>query len=127
MHTTIRLITTALLALALTAPIASAAPVSPYPPPPWVQSIQQDGHKKTLAHSKRHHAAPVAIPPVQGYPYTAEQLKPLKAPQQPAPATDDGPSPSVFIIASVVLIALLGAGIALVKVSRSGRVTPTSA
>jgi len=66
-------------------------------------------------------------PPVQGYPYTAEQLKPLKAPQQPAPATDDGPSPSAFIIAGVALIALLGAGIALVKVSRSGRVTPTSA
>ncbi len=142
--TTIRLITTALLALAVTAPIASAKPVSPYPPPPWVQTIEQHGRgdsdtstasspRQDLRNSDNRaarpedatprHTAPVAIPPVRGYPHTAEPVKPLKA----APATDDGPSPFVYIIPSVVLIGLLGAGFAFMQASRRGRPTPTSA
>lgn len=146
--TTIRLITTALLALAVTAPIASARPVSAYPPPPWVQTDQQDGRRESATgtassprqdlrnsdnraarpeDAKRRHTAPVAIPPVQAYPRAAGQVTPLKAQQQPAPATDDGPSPFVYIIPSVVLIGLLGAGFAFVRASRSGRPTATSA
>ena len=147
MTTTIRLITTALLALAVTAPIASARPVSPYPPPPWVQTTQQDrqGDSATGAASSprqdlrnsdnraarpedaKRYTAPVAIPPVEGYPRTAEPPKPPQAVQQPAPATDDGPSPFVYIIPSVMLIGLLGAGYAFVKASRSDRPTATSA
>ena len=92
MTTTIRLITTALLALAVTAPIASARPALPYPPPPWVQTTQQDrqGDSATGAASsprqdlrnsdnraraprgRQRDTAPVAIPPVEGYPRTAE-------------------------------------------------------
>ncbi len=48
--------------------------------------------------------------PVQQSPYTPAQLKPISTPQA-APVADDGPSPFVYIIPSVVLIALLGAGI----------------
>ncbi len=133
MTTTIRLITTALLALAVTAPIASAKPVSPYPPPPWVQPIQHqdlrnsDNRAARPEDARQRHTAPVAIPPVQGYPRTAVQPTPPKAAQQSAPATDDGPSPFVYIIPSVVLIGLLGAGYAFMKASRSGRPTATSA
>ena len=42
------------------------------------------------------------------------QLKPISTPQA-APVADDGPSPFVYIIPSVVLIALLGAGFAFMK------------
>ena len=52
--------------------------------------------------------------PVQQSPYSPAQLKPLSTPQA-APVADDGPSPFVYIIPSVVLIALLGAGFAFMK------------
>lgn len=52
--------------------------------------------------------------PVQQSPYTPAQLKPISTPQA-APVADDGPSPFVYIIPSVVLIALLGAGFAFMK------------
>ena len=52
--------------------------------------------------------------PVQQSPYSADQLKPISTPQA-TPVADDGPSPFVYIIPSVVLIALLGAGFAFMK------------
>lgn len=58
--------------------------------------------------------------PVQQSPYSPAQLKPISTPQA-APVADDGPSPFVYIIPSVVLIALLGAGFAFMKTSRPVR------
>ena len=52
--------------------------------------------------------------PVQQSPYSPSQLKPISTPEA-APVADDGPSPFVYIIPSVVLIALLGAGFAFMK------------
>src|SRR4051794_7990905 len=51
--------------------------------------------------------------PVQQSPYTPAQRKPISTPQA-APVADDGSSPFVYTSPSAVLIALLGAGFAII-------------
>jgi len=67
--------------------------------------------------------APNMVPPVVQHPYAADQLKPISSPVK-ATDGDDGTSPFVFIIPAVVLIAMLGAGVAFARTSRPARRSP---
>ena len=63
----------------------------------------------------------VAPIPVQQSPYAADQLKPVS---RPAVASDDDPSPFVYIIPAVVLVALGATGFAFARTRRSAHRSP---
>jgi hypothetical protein len=143
--TTPRIITAALLTLAVAAPAATAMPsrdnegvqtsslagtVTPrqdlrgadarpgavYQAP--AQDLRNPDNKAPRYQAPAVRVAPI---PVQQFPYTADQLKPVST---PAVATDDDPSPFVYIIPAVVLIALAATGVAFARTRRSTRKSP---
>ena len=122
--TTPRIITTALLSLAVAAPAASAAPIRDS------EGVQTSSLAGTVSPRQdlrgadaRPQAVPLswAVPPVQQTPYTADQLKPIST---PVAATDDDPSPFVYIIPAVALVALGATGYAFARTRRSARRSP---
>lgn len=147
--TTPRIITAALLTLAVAAPAATAMPirdtegvqtsslagtVSPSQDlrgadatpegamPPILPAPRQDiRNPDNQAPRYQAPAAKIAPIPVQQSPYTADQLKPIST---PAVATDDDPSPFVYIIPAVVLVALGATGFAFARTRRSTRKSP---
>jgi hypothetical protein len=105
--TTTRTVALILATLALTAPVASAMPV-------------RDGDGASAR-------APVQDlrNPDQRTPGSPVPLKPYEPVQltKPAPiAVDDGPSPLVFILPSIALVAMLGAAAIYMRSSRPARV-----
>jgi hypothetical protein len=123
--TTPRIILTSLATLALVAPAANAMPLRDHD---GVQTSSRAGTTSAPHQDLRNpdnqgprYQTPgrVAPIPVQQSPYTADQLKPLSTPAQVT--ADDDPSPFVYIIPGVVLIAMLGAGIAFARTSRVAR------
>ena len=146
--TTPRIITAALLSLAVAAPAATAMPidnegiqtsslagtVSPGQDlrgadarpdgamPPVLPAPRQD-FRNPDNQAPRYQApeAKIAPIPVQQSPYSADQLKPIST---PAVATDDDPSPFVYIIPAVVLVALGATGFAFARTRRSTRKSP---
>lgn len=146
--TTPRIITAALLSLAVVAPAASAMPidnegiqtsslagtVSPgqdlrgadarpqsIPPILKVAPTQDLRNPDNQAPRYQGPALKVTPIPVQQSPYTADQLKPIST---PAVATDDDPSPFVYIIPAVALVALGATGFAFARTRRSTRKSP---
>jgi hypothetical protein len=152
--TTPRIITAALLTLAVAAPAATAMPVrdtegvqtsslagttSPRQDlrgadarpgavfqapqaPPILKAAPQD--LRNPDNRAPRYQDPVRVPPipVQQTPYTADQLKPISTPVQAT--ADDDPSPFVYIIPGVVLIALAGTGFAFARTRRGTRKSP---
>jgi hypothetical protein len=146
--TTTRIITICLTTLAIAAPAASAMPLYAHgegsttpradshirtsslagtpssprqdlrnpdqvaPLPPQVQAPQQDFRNPDNR-----------APGIETVPYQQPQtMAPVERPKPAPVAVDDsGPSPFVYIIPGVVLIALLGAGVAFTKTSRPVR------
>ena len=145
--TTPRIITAALLSLAVAAPAASAMPIdnegvqtsslagttsaprqdlrgadarpgAVYHAPEVPQDLRNPDNQAPRYQAP---AAKVAPIPVQQSPYSADQLKPISS---PAVATDDDPSPFVYIIPAVVLVALGATGFAFARTRRSTRKSP---
>ena len=145
--TTPRIITAALLSLAVAAPAASAMPIynegiqtsslagttsaprqdlrgadtrpgAVYQAPEVPQDLRNPDNQAPRYQAP---AAKVAPIPVQQSPYSADQLKPISS---PAVATDDDPSPFVYIIPAVVLVALGATGFAFARTRRSTRKSP---
>ena len=77
-------------------PEGAMPPILPAPP----QDIRNPDNQAPRYQAP---AAKVAPIPVQQSPYSADQLKPIST---PAVATDDDPSPFVYIIPAVMLVAL---------------------
>ena len=122
-----RIITIALLVLAVAAPVASARPLRDAE---GVQTSSLAGTTSDTFQDLRNpdnrtppvttqdlrnpdNRVPIYVPPVTEAPRVTT----------PAVATDDAPSPFVYIIPGVVLIAMLGAGIAFARTSRPARRT----
>jgi hypothetical protein len=103
-----RIITIALATLALAAPAATAMPLYEHDgtPPP--------AHRQDLRNADQR-APGIAIVPAQ-QPTTMAPVERTK----PVPAVSDGndPSPLVFILPSLVLLAMLGVATAYVKSTR---------
>jgi hypothetical protein len=143
------IITAALLSLAVAVPAASAMPlrdnegvqtsslagtVSPHqdlrgpdarpqtiPPILKVAPTQDLRNPDNQAPRYQGPALKVTPIPVQQSPYTADQLKP---PSTPTVATDDDPSPFVYIIPAIVLVALAGTGLAFARTRRHAHGSP---
>jgi hypothetical protein len=129
--TTARIIAIAFAFLAIAAPLASAAPMRDGSPAIRTGSLAgtTDAPKQDLRNADNR--PPIYVSPVpQHHPKIANVYVP-PVPQQPqtmAPAThtqskpvaaeDDGPSPLVFIVPSLVLVAMFGAGIAFARMPR---------
>jgi hypothetical protein len=153
--TTPRIITAALLTLAVAAPAATAMPVrdtegvqtsslagttsprqdlrgadarpgavfqAPQAPPILPAPRQDMRNPDNQAPRYQAPAAKVAPIPVQQSPYTADQLKPISTPVQAT--TDDDPSPFVYIIPAVMLVALAATGFAFARTRRGTRKSP---
>ena len=130
--TTPRIITIALATLAIAAPAATAMPVRDTT---GVETSSLAGTTSAPKQDLRNadnrapvyvppaELAPNMVPPVVQHPYAADQLKPISSPVK-ATDGDDGTSPFVFIIPAVVLIAMLGAGVAFARTSRPARRSP---
>jgi hypothetical protein len=132
--TTPRIITVALLVLAVAAPVASAVP----PRDEGVQTSSLAGTTSSTYQDLRGpDARPQAVPAVPrqdlrnpdnlGPRVVAPVLRvapnPVPVPT-PAVGTDDDPSPFVYIIPAIVLIALGATGFAFARTRRSTRRTP---
>jgi len=111
--TTTRIITIALAALALAAPVAAAKPMPEYQGPhPSTVSGTDSASKQDLRNADRR----VTVVPAQ----QPQTMKPVVITHtKPAPADDDnGVSPFVFIVPGLVLIAMLAAGFGYTRLSR---------
>ena len=96
--TTTRIITIALAILAVAAPVAGAAPIRDH-----------DGRPAKRAH--------VYVIPASAF--KPQPVTTAPAPRAKPPATDSGdPSPLVYILPSLALIAMLGAATMYVRASR---------
>jgi hypothetical protein len=146
--TTPRIITTALLALAIAAPTAAAMPIRD------AEGVQTSSLAGTTSapsqdlrgadarpgavyqapeapsqdlrnpdnQGPRYQTPPDVAPiPVQQSPYTADQLKPIAT---PAVADGGETSPFVYIIPALVVIAMIAAGVAFTRTSRPARRSP---
>ena len=129
--TTTRIITIILATLALTAPVAGAVPVrdtegvqtsslagttsdKPYQDlrNPDQQAPAPKAHQDLRNPDNRVPAVPSDLP---------QTMKPVDL-TQPAPVADDGPSPLVFILPGLALIAMFGAAAVYTRSSRPARV-----
>jgi hypothetical protein len=106
-YTTARLTTIALAVLAIAAPAASAMPIRDN----GVQTPSRSGTSLTPTQNVRNadNRVPAQRP---------RTTKPVVTGTQPAPVKDDGPSPLVFILPSLALIAMLAAATVYVRRSR---------
>jgi hypothetical protein len=128
--TTARTVAALLATLALTAPVASAMPMrdaedgsstsSLAAPPAPKQDLRNPDQQAPAPEPKQDLRNPdqqAPAPPVPLKPYAPVELT------KPAPvAVDDGPSPLVFIIPTIALVAMLGAAAVYVRSSRPARV-----
>ena len=146
--TTTRIITIALTTLALAAPVATAMPMyshgegSPAPRGnPEIRTGSLAGTTSTPRQDLRNPDQVAPLPPQVQVPQQDLRNPDNRAPgiekvpfqqpttfapvERPKPApvavVDDGPSPFVYIIPGVILIALLGAGFAFMKTGRPVR------
>jgi hypothetical protein len=124
--TTTRTVAVILAALALTAPVASAMPMRDAEDGSRTSSLAgTPAPKQDLRNPDQQAPAPepkqdlrnpdqqAPAPPVPLKPYAPVELT------KPAPVTvDDGPSPLVFIVPSIALVAMLGAAALYVRSSR---------
>jgi len=126
--TTTRIITTTLALLALSAPVAGAMPIRD------TEGVQtsslagttSDGPRQELRNPDQR--APAAKPyqdlrnPDRRAPVPVRPSAPVQI-TKPAPAADDGgPSPLVYIIPSLALVAMLGAAMIYTRSTRPARV-----
>jgi hypothetical protein len=128
--TTPRIITVALLVLAVAAPVASARSL----PDEGVQTSSLAGTTSSTYQDLRGaDARPQAVAAVpdrdlrnadnRAPRYVPPVIRVAPAPVQPTVATDDDPSPFVYIIPAIVLIALGATGFAFARTRRSTRRT----
>jgi hypothetical protein len=114
-NTTSRIIITALAVLALAVPVASAMPLRDNE---GVQTSSLAGTPSTPAQDFRNpdNRAPgiEAVPDQQ--PKTMAPV--VRTQPQPAAPENDGPSPLVFIVPSLVLVAMLAAGVTYARMPR---------
>jgi hypothetical protein len=112
--TTARIITIALATLALAAPVAAAAPIRDN------GDIRTSSLAGTTSEPKVDMRNPDQIAPAP--PATPEQqpatMKPVVIVHSQPVADSDGPSPFVYIIPSLVLVAMLAAGFGYSRLSR---------
>jgi hypothetical protein len=129
--TTPRIITVALLVLAVAAPVASARPLRDE----GVQTSSLAGTTSSTGQDLRGpDARPPAVPAVprqdlrtpdnRAPRFVAPVLRVAPAPVQPTIATDDDPSPFVYIVPAIALIALGATGFAFARTRRSTHRTP---
>jgi hypothetical protein len=112
--TTTRIITIALTALALGAPVAAAAPMRS---DEGVRTSSLAGTTSAPARDMRNPDNQVPFVPAQ----QPQTMKPVVR-AQPEPVADDGgPSPIVFVAPSLALIAMLGAGLVYTRSVRPAR------
>jgi hypothetical protein len=121
--TTTRIITTTLAILALAAPVASAMPIDQAPTSSLAGTTSQ--WQKDMRNPDNQAARPedapktahVYVPPQQ-----PQTMKPVEPPKATTPVattdTDNGPSPLVYILPGIVLIAMLAAGYSFARMSR---------
>jgi hypothetical protein len=126
--TTTRTVAAILATLALTAPVANAMPMRDADDGSRTSSLAgSPAPRQDLRNPDQQAPAPKPkqdlrnpdqqAPPVPLKPYAPVVLT------KPAPVTvDDGPSPLVFILPSVALIAMLGAAVIYTRSSRPARV-----
>ena len=123
MTSTTRIITTALAILALAAPVASAMPIREQAQTSSLAGTTSSDWRSDMRNpdnqAPRPEDAPKAIAHV---PYQQPQtMKPVPAPKTATPVattdTDNGPSPLVFILPGLVLIAMVAAGYSVVRSS----------
>jgi hypothetical protein len=131
--TTPRIITTALLVLAVAAPVASARSLRDAE---GVQTSSLAGttSSDTYQDLRGADARPQAAAAVPGQDlrnadnqaprYVAPVLRVAPNPVQPVVVTDDSPSPFVYIIPAIVLLALGATGLAFARTRRSAHRTP---
>jgi hypothetical protein len=123
--TTTRIITTVLAILALAAPVASAMPIRDHAGTSSLAGTTS-APKQDLRNERGGPPigafdtpkANVYVPPQQ-----PQTMRPVHIPKTAAPAatttdTDNGPSPLVFILPGLVLIAMLAAGYSFARMSR---------
>jgi hypothetical protein len=120
--TTARIITTALAILALAAPVASAMPIREAPTSSLAGTTSPDWHsdmRNPDNQAPRPEDAPKALAHVPAQ--QPQTMTPVPAPKTATPVaatdTDDGPSPLVFILPGLVLIAMVAAGYSVVRTS----------
>jgi hypothetical protein len=124
--TTTRIITTVLAILALAAPVASAMPIRDHAgtsslagtPSAPKQDLRNERGGPPIGAFDNSKANVYVVPPQQ-----PQTMKPVHIPKTAAPAatntdTDNGPSPLVFILPGLVLIAMLAAGYSFARMSR---------
>jgi hypothetical protein len=125
--TTTRTVAAILATLALTAPVASAMPIRDPDDGSRTSSLAgAPAPKQDLRNPDQQAPAPKPkqdlrnpdqqAPPVPLKPYAPVVLT------KPAPVADDGPSPLVYIIPSLALVAMLGAAVVYSRSSRPARV-----
>jgi hypothetical protein len=123
--TTTRIITTALAILALAVPAASAMPIRDHAGTSSLagttsapkQDLRNEGGGPGIGAFDNSKANVYVVPPQQ-----PQTMKPVAPPKATTPAattdTDSGPSPLVFILPGLVLIAMLAAGYSFARMSR---------
>ena len=117
--TTTRIITITLAALALAAPAAGAKPMDSENGTQAVprQDIRNPDQQAPAPEPKQDLRNPDQVaPPVPLEPYAPVELN------KPVLVADDGPSPLVYIIPSLALVAMLGAAVIYTRSSRPARV-----
>jgi hypothetical protein len=121
--TTTRIITTVLAILALTAPVASAMPIRDHAdtsslagtPSAPKQDLRNADNRAPRAEDG---VARVYIPPQQPQTMRPVHITKTTAPAATTTDTDNGPSPLVFILPGLVLIAMLAAGYSFARMTR---------
>jgi hypothetical protein len=117
--TTPRIIVTALAVLAFAAPVAAAMPIDQHQGEhPSAES--SPAQTQDLRNPDQQAPRPTGRVHSPGHPSQQPQsTKPVVITKtQPAPADDNGLSPFVYIVPSVVLIAMLAAGFGYARLSR---------
>jgi hypothetical protein len=123
--TTTRIITTALAILALAVPAASAMPIRDHAGTSSLagttstqkQDLRNEGGGPPIGAFDNSKANVYVVPAQQ--PQTMKPVTPPKAaPAATTTDTDSGPSPLVFILPGLVLIAMLAAGYSYTRMSR---------
>jgi len=122
-----RIITITLATLALAAPAATAMPLRDADVPTSSLAGTTSASKQDLRNPDQQAPAPRPYqdmrnpdqritPPVPVTPYVPVELT------RPAPVADDGPSPLVFIVPSLALVAMLAAAVIYTRSARPARV-----
>ena len=125
--TTTRIITITLALIALSAPVAGAMPLrdrdgvqtSGLARTPWPKQDLRNPDQQAPAprpYQDMRNPDQRITPPVPVTPYVPVELT------RPAPVADDGPSPLVFIVPGLALVAMLAAAVIYTRSARPARV-----